>query len=68
LILDEPTAALSEEMTASFLKLLPIMQTAVSHIVVITPQPLSVDYPNAKTFTVVKKGGQSTIREGVIRA
>lgn len=63
LILDEPTAAMGPEMIESFVRFLPVLNSVVPHIVVITPMPYA-DYPNAKIWTVVKKNGISEFFEG----
>lgn len=63
LVLDEPTAAMGQEMIDSFVKFLPVLNSVIPNIVVITPMP-SNPYPGAKTFTVVKKNGWSKFVEG----
>jgi len=64
LVLDEPTANFGQEMVDAFVKFLPILNSLIPHIIVITPKPNS-PYPGSKIFTVVKKKGQSQIVEGV---
>ena len=63
LILDEPTSTFSPEMIDAFVKFLPILNSVIPHVIVITPTPNNV-YAGAKVFTVVKKGGHSRIIEG----
>jgi DNA repair exonuclease SbcCD ATPase subunit len=63
LILDEPTSTFGPEMIDAFIKFLPVLNSVVPHIIVITPMPY-VDYPGAKVFTVVKKNGVSKFVEG----
>ena len=62
LILDEPSANLSREMTEALNALIPVLLTLIPSIVLITPK--EEIYDNAKVFTVLKKGGISTIVEG----
>ena len=63
LILDEPTATFGPEMIDAFVKFLPVLNTVIPHIIVITPLPNNL-YEGAKIFTVVKKNGKSRIVEG----
>ena len=66
LILDEPTAAMGPENVTSFIKFLPVLNSVIPHIIVITPLESS-DYihVNPRVFTVVKtRKGVSTIKEG----
>jgi hypothetical protein len=63
LILDEPTSNMGPEMIEAFVKFLPILNSLVPHIIVITPMPHS-DYPNTKIWTVVKKNGVSKFYPG----
>ena len=62
LILDEPSANLSREMTSSLEELLPVLLTLIPSIILITPK--EEIYEGARTFTVVKRNGISTIEEG----
>lgn len=64
LILDEPTAAMGPANVASFVRFLPLLNSVIPHIVVITPLS-AVDYYSIKprVYTVVKKKGISTIIE-----
>jgi DNA repair exonuclease SbcCD ATPase subunit len=62
-ILDEPSANMSPELQQSFSKFLPILNKQIPHIIVITPKTQEV-YEGSKIYTVVKKGGKSTIVEG----
>lgn len=63
LILDEPTANLSKEMTEAFQALLPILNTLIPSIIVITPKSDEI-YEGATPFTVVKDQGVARIVEG----
>ena len=63
LILDEPTATFGPEMIDSFVKFLPVLNSVVNNIIVITPMPYQ-NYPGAKVWTVAKKNGVSQIFEG----
>lgn len=63
LILDEPTAAFGPEMINAFVKFLPVLNSVIPHIIVITPLPNN-SYAGAKVYTVVKKNGKSRIIEG----
>lgn len=63
LILDEPSARLSGEMTEVFKKLLSVLNTLIPSIVVVTPKSDEI-YEGAKPYTVVKKAGVATIFEG----
>lgn len=65
LVLDEPTAAMGEDNKASLIRFLPVLQSIIPNIVVITPLDKQ-DYAviNPKVWTVQKKGLQSRIVEG----
>ena len=63
LMLDEPTANFSPEMTEAFVRFLPTLNSIVDHIIVITPMPQQ-PYPGAQLWTVVKKNGISSIMRG----
>ena len=65
LVLDEPTAAMGEDNKASLIRFLPVLQSIIPNIVVITPLDKQ-DYAviNPKVWTVQKKGLQSRIIEG----
>lgn len=62
LILDEPTATFGPEMIEAFVKFLPILNSVIKHVVVITPLPYH-KYEGANVWTVVKRGGQSTFNK-----
>lgn len=62
LILDEPTARLSDEMTQVFVKLVRIMNTLIPSIVILSPKMEIIE--GAHVFTVVKRKGISEIVEG----
>jgi len=62
LILDEPTARLSDEMTQVFVKLVRILNTLIPSIVIMTPKNEIIE--GAHVFTVVKNKGVSQIVEG----
>jgi DNA repair exonuclease SbcCD ATPase subunit len=62
LILDEPSANLSREMTQALNDLIPVLLTLIPSVVLITPK--EEIYDGAKPYTVVKKNGLSTIVEG----
>ena len=65
LVLDEPTAAMGEDNKASLIRFLPVLQSIIPNIVVITPLDKQ-DYSviNPRVWTVQKKGMQSRIVEG----
>lgn len=65
LVLDEPTAAMGEDNKASLIRFLPVLQSIIPNIVVITPLDKQ-DYAviNPKVWTVQKRGLQSRIVEG----
>lgn len=63
MILDEPSANLSKEMTQAFQDLLPILNTVIPSIIVVTPKSDEI-YEGATPFTVVKSSGVATIVEG----
>lgn len=65
LILDEPQSTFGPEMKQSFNKFLPILNSVIPHIIVITPDPgPGEEYPKGtRVYTVQKKGGKSTIVE-----
>jgi DNA repair exonuclease SbcCD ATPase subunit len=65
LVLDEPTAAMGEDNKASLIRFLPVLQSIIPNIVVITPLDKQ-DYAviNPKVWTVQKKGLHSRIIEG----
>jgi DNA repair exonuclease SbcCD ATPase subunit len=62
LILDEPTARLSDEMTQVFVKLVRIMNTLIPSIVILSPKMEIIE--GAHVYTVVKNKGVSQIVEG----
>jgi DNA repair exonuclease SbcCD ATPase subunit len=62
LILDEPTARLSDEMTQTFVKLVRILNTLIPSILILTPKMELIE--GAHVFTVVKERGVSRIVEG----
>lgn len=64
LVLDEPHAAFGTGMKEAFIEFLPLLNQVVDHIIIITPDPCSRYTDNTKVFTIVKKGGKSTIEEG----
>jgi DNA repair exonuclease SbcCD ATPase subunit len=64
MILDEPSANMSKEMTESFQALLPVLNTLIPSIIVVTPKSDEI-YEDATTFTVVKSGGVATIVRGM---
>ena len=64
LILDEPSARLSKEMTDVLQGLLRTLNTMIPSIVIITPKSDEV-YEGAKTYTVVKEKGVARIVEGM---
>jgi DNA repair exonuclease SbcCD ATPase subunit len=63
LILDEPTAAMGAENLARFIRFLPVLQTVIPTIVVITPlDPKDYSSITPQTFVVTKdRSGKSTI-------
>jgi DNA repair exonuclease SbcCD ATPase subunit len=65
LVLDEPTAAMGEDNKASLIRFLPVLQSIIPNIIVITPLDKQ-DYAviNPKVWTVQKRGLQSRIVEG----
>lgn len=65
LVLDEPTAAMGEDNKASLIRFLPVLQSIIPNIVVITPLDKQ-DYAviNPKVWTVQKRGLRSRIIEG----
>lgn len=63
LILDEPSARLSKEMTEVFYDMVKILNTLIPSIVIITPKSDEI-YEGAKPFTIVKVAGESKIVEG----
>lgn len=63
IILDEPTANLSNETTQAFIKLLQLLKQVVPSIVVITPR--DDVYPDSRCYTVVRTKEGSTIKEGL---
>lgn len=63
IILDEPTANLSNETTQAFIKLLGLLKQVVPSIVVITPR--DDVYPDSMCYTVVRTKNGSTIKEGL---
>lgn len=66
LVLDEPTANLDSDLIEVFRdKLLPKLNKVVPKIVVITPDS-QLKTPNANTYTVVKRGNESTLVEGSV--
>jgi len=63
LILDEPTARLSKELTEVFYSIVKILNTLIPSIVIITPKD---DYfEGARNFTVVKERGVSRLVDGM---
>jgi ABC-type molybdenum transport system ATPase subunit/photorepair protein PhrA len=66
MILDEPTAHMDAPGIDLFLnKFLPQLLKIVPHVIVISPNHLDVDMEK-EVWTVVKEGGVSTLRKGVI--
>ncbi len=63
LILDEPEANMGPEAVATFVRALPVLNKVIPHIVVITPRP-ELEIEGSRVFTVVKKGGVSTLVPG----
>lgn len=63
IFLDEPTANMSEETTAAFKALLPIINQVIPNIVVITPKSAE-RYEGATEWTMVKQGGETTMYQG----
>lgn len=62
LILDEPEANLGPDAVETFVKVLPVLNKIVPHIVVVTPRP-DLEIPGARILTVIKHRGISTLSE-----
>jgi len=62
IILDEPSAHMSEETVDMLKEVIKVLSTLIPSVIVITPK--DEDYPNAKNFTVIKENGIATIVEG----
>jgi DNA repair exonuclease SbcCD ATPase subunit len=63
LILDEPTARLSKEMTEVFYSMVKILNTLIPSIIIITPK--DDHFEGAQNFTIVKRNGVSQVVEGM---
>lgn len=63
LVLDEPSANLSKEMTQSLQELIPVLNKFIPSIVIITPRS-DERFNDAHNFTVVKMAGVATIVDG----
>lgn len=64
IILDEPTARLSDEMTEVFKKMVTILNTIIPSVVIITPKSNEV-YEGAHNFTIIKERGVARIVPGM---
>jgi DNA repair exonuclease SbcCD ATPase subunit len=64
IILDEPTARLSDEMTEVFKKMVGILNTIIPSVVIITPKSNEV-YEGAHNFTIIKERGVARIVPGM---
>ncbi len=64
-ILDEPTSMMGPDSVQSFVQFLPVLNSVIPHVIVITPLN-SNEYAglNPNVFTVQKKGNRSRIIEG----
>jgi DNA repair exonuclease SbcCD ATPase subunit len=64
-ILDEPTSMMGPDSVQSFVQFLPVLNSVIPHVIVITPLN-STEYAglNPNVFTVQKKGNRSRILEG----
>lgn len=63
MILDEPSARMSTEMTEVMYNMVKILNTMIPSIVIVTPKSEEI-YAGAKAFTVIKRNGYSEIVEG----
>jgi ABC-type uncharacterized transport system ATPase subunit len=63
MILDEPSARMSTEMTEVMYNMVKILNTMIPSIVIVTPKSEEI-YDGAKAFTVIKRNGYSEIVEG----
>lgn len=63
IVLDEPESNLGPDALANFVKVLPVLNRIVPHIVVVTPRP-DLEIPGARVVTVVKHRGTSTLKVG----
>lgn len=63
LILDELEANMGPEAVKNFLRMLPVLNKIIPHIVVITPRP-ELHLEGARYFTAVKHRGVTTLMEG----
>lgn len=63
MILDEPTANMSEENTKAFMDLLPVLNSIIPSIIVITPRSKDI-YPGATNWTMVKINGVAQLLPG----
>jgi len=67
LILDEPTATMGEDNKQNFVRFLPILNSVVPHIIVITPlKPQDYNHLSPMVYTVVKNNHRSTFQEGIV--
>lgn len=66
LILDELEANMGPEAIQNFLKVLPILNKIIPHIIVITPNP-DLDVPGARAFTAVKHRGVISLEKGRVK-
>ena len=62
MLMDEPTANMSQETTQAFMKLLTIMQKIVPCLVIITPR--NDVYPESRPFTILRDKNGSSIVSG----
>lgn len=63
LVLDELEANMGPEAVKNFLRMLPVLNKIIPHIVVITPRP-ELHLEGARYFTAVKHRGVTTLMEG----
>jgi DNA repair exonuclease SbcCD ATPase subunit len=63
MIMDEPTANMSEENTKAFMDLLPVLNKIIPSIIVITPRSKDI-YPGATSWTMVKTNGSAKLLPG----
>jgi DNA repair exonuclease SbcCD ATPase subunit len=68
LILDEPESAMSPQYLERFMAFLPVLNSVVPTILIVTPQsPDLYASLNPKFVTVVKKNGRSSLVDGVVQ-
>jgi DNA repair exonuclease SbcCD ATPase subunit len=63
IVLDEPESNLGPDALANFIKVIPVLNRIIPHIVVVTPRP-DLEIPGARVVTVVKHRGVSTLKVG----